>query len=148
MYNLFDMLTVVYKYKKLYERKCSSVMKKYDLRIADLDILYYIAHSGRKNLARDIADTGMSKANVSKSVEHLRRKGLVALSEDAEDRRCLHIEATDAALPVIHDIAMVREEMGESLSRGIAQEDKEAVVRVMSQIGENMNSELMNMIQQ
>lgn len=146
MYNLFDMLTVVYKYKKLYERKCCGIMKKYDLRIADLDILYYVAHSGQKNLAKDIADMGMSKANVSKSVEHLRRRGFVMLSEDTEDRRCLHIEVTREAQPVIRDITQVRRELGGSLSQGISQEDKEAVVRVMRQIGRNMNSELMKMM--
>ena len=146
MYNLFDMLTVVYKYKKLYEKKCSEIMRKYELRIADLDTLYYIAHSGQKNLAKDIADMGMSKANVSKSVEHLRRKGMVVLSEDEEDRRCLHIEVTEEAQPVIHDITRVRMEMGDTLSQGIEEADKEAVVRVMRQIGQNMNSELMKLM--
>ena len=74
MNNLFDMLTVVYKYKRLYERRCQAITKKYDLRVTDIDILYYVAHSGPRNLSRDIVDMGMSKANVSKSVEHLYQK--------------------------------------------------------------------------
>lgn len=142
MKNLFDMLTVVYKYKKLYERRCHDVMVKYDLRIADIDILYYIAHSGPKNLAKDIVDMGMSKANVSKSVEHLRQKGLVELCEDKVDRRCVHIELTCDAKDVIEEISSIRGEMGEVLTGGIADTDRQAVARVIQKINDNMADEL------
>lgn len=145
MYNLFDTLTVVYKYKKLYERRCQELMKKYDLRIADIDVLYYVAHSGNKNLAKDIADVGMSKANVSKSVEHLHQKGLVELCADKEDRRCVHIEPTENAELIIVEVERIRREMGISMSEGITQEDREAVVRVMHQLCENMSNELNEM---
>lgn len=143
--DLFSMLTVIYKYKKLYEKRCCEIMKEYELRIADLDILYYIAHSGSRNLAKDIVDLGMSKAHVSKSVDRLRRRELVVLREDKEDRRCVHIELTQKAMPVVNKLSVIRREMGESLSEGISYEDKEAVIRVMRQVGENMNIELMNM---
>lgn len=143
--DLFSMLTVVYKYKKLYEKRCCAVMKEYDLKIADLDILYYIAHSGPRNMARDIVDLGMSKANVSKSVDHLRKKGLVILTEDQEDRRCIHIEMTGKAEPVIREVTAIRSQMGDKLLSGIAGEDVEAVIRVMRQIGKNMNEELIDM---
>lgn len=142
MYNLFNMLAVVYRYKKLYERNCWEIMKKYDLRAADIDILYYVAHSGSENLSKNIVNMGMSKANVSKSVDHLREKDLVVLSEDREDRRCIHIEITENAVSPVREIEVIREEMGKRLSRGIAEKDKEAVVRVMRQLNENMNEEL------
>ncbi|MBE5882921.1 MAG: MarR family transcriptional regulator [Lachnospiraceae bacterium] len=142
MYNLFDTLTVIYKYKKLYERRCQGLMKKYDLRIADIDVLHHVAHSGKKNMARDIADEGMSKANVSKAVEHLHQKGLVELCADKEDRRCVHIEPTEEAREIILAVEDIRRDMGNSLSEGISKEDREAVVRVMHQLCNNMAKEL------
>ncbi len=145
MYNLFDTLTVIYKYKKLYERHCQGLMKKYDLKIADIDVLYYVAHSGKKNLAKDIVDGGMSKANVSKTVEHLHRKGLVELCADKEDRRCVHIEPTEDAKEIICEVENIRKDMGISLSKGISEDDREAVVRVMHQLCENMSHELYEM---
>lgn len=142
MYNLFDTLTVIYKYKKLYERHCQELMKKYDLRIADIDVLYYVTHSGGKNMAKDIADEGMSKANVSKSVEHLHQKGLVALCADREDRRCVHIEPTEGAKDIIIEVERIRKNMGNHLSEGISQEERETVVRVMRKLCDNMSQEL------
>lgn len=142
MYHLFDTMMVFYKYKKLYEKRCQGLMKKYDLRIADIDILHYVSHAGAKNLSRDIVDEGMSKANVSKSVEHLHRKGYVTLSEDREDRRCIHIALTDIAEPIVLEIDSIRQEMGTALAMGISQEDKEATFRVMEQLCKNMSHEL------
>lgn len=142
MYHLFDTLMVIHKYKKLYEKRCQGLMKKYDLRIADIDVLYYVSHAGTKNLSRDIVDEGMSKANVSKSVEHLHRKGYVTLAEDREDRRCIHIALTDMAEPIVMEIDSIRREMGTTLAVGISQEDKEATFRVMEQLCINMSHEL------
>ncbi|MDL2300897.1 MarR family winged helix-turn-helix transcriptional regulator [Lachnospiraceae bacterium OttesenSCG-928-D06] len=81
-------------------------MKRYDLRITDLDILFYIAHSGSK----DIVDIGMSKANVSKSVNHLRKENLVTLSEDQEDRRCVHIMITEDAHSIMRELDCIKKE--------------------------------------
>jgi len=145
MYILFEMLTVFYKYKRLYERRCCEIMKKNDLRISDLDILFFIANSGRKNLAKDIVDIGMSKANVSKSVDHLHQKKLVVLSEDPEDRRCIHIEVAKEAAPLIGEITAIREELARNLLDGVKQEDETVIVKVMQQIGDNINMELLNL---
>lgn len=145
MNDLFDMLTVVYKYKKLYEKRCQEIMKRYDLRIVDIDILYYVAHSGPRNLSKDIVDMGMSKANVSKSVEHLHQKGLVELTEDKEDRRCFHIELTAEAQEVIREVSKIRRALGTVLAEGVSEADREAVVRVLHKVNENMTRELFHM---
>ena len=142
MNNVFDTLAVIYKYKKLYERHCQGLMKEYDLRIADLDVLYYVSHSGHKNLAKDIVDEGMSKANVSKSVEHLRQKGLVELCADKEDRRCVHIEPTGEAEEIIIQIERIRKDMGASMFQGISEEDGRTVARVLHQLSDNLSNEL------
>lgn len=142
MYRMYDMLTVIHKYKKLYEKRCQGLMKKYDLRITDIEILNFVYHAGGKDLAKDIVDEGMSKANVSKSVEHLHQKGYVALYEDKEDRRCVHIKPTESSTPIIREIEMIREELGNALDMGITLEDKDAVFRVMQQLSRNMSHEL------
>ena len=139
---LFDMLTVLYKYKKLYERRCQDTMKKYDLRIADIDILYYVAHSGPRNRSKDIVDIGMSKANVSKSVENLYRKGFVELTEDKEDRRCVHIELTGQAYDVIGEVSHIRRSIEQCLMVEVTDADKEAVSRVFHRVNENVTEEL------
>lgn len=145
MYHLFDTLTVIHKYKRLYEKRCQGLMKKYDLKIADIDVLHFVSQAGGKNLAKDIVDEGMSKANVSKAVEHLHQKGYVALYEDKEDRRCVHIQPTKSAEPIVIEIEGIRREMASALAMGITKEDKEATFRVMKQLHQNMSQELIEL---
>lgn len=145
MYHLFDTLTVIHKYKRLYEKRCQGLMRKYDLKIADIDVLHFVSRGGEKNLAKDIVDEGMSKANVSKAVEHLHQKGYVALYEDKEDRRCVHIQPTDSAEPILAELEGIRREMAEALAKGITTEDKEAAVRVLQQMHRNMSKELIEL---
>ena len=142
MEKILDILTAFYKYKKIYEKRCQVIMKQYDLRLADLEILYYVSQAGPRNMAKDIVDMGMSKANVSKSVEHIRGKGYVALYEDKEDRRCVHIEVTEAAAPILKEVRQIREEMGKSLSEGIPREDIDIMKQVMQQMQLNLSREL------
>ncbi len=142
MEQILDILTVFYKYKKVYEKRCQVIMKEYDLRLADIEILYYVSQAGSKNMARDIVDLGMSKANVSKSVEHIREKGYVSLHEDKEDRRCVRIEVTEAAVPILEEVRQIREEIGKSLSEGIPRENIDTLKQVMHQMQLNLSREL------
>lgn len=142
MEKILDILTVFYKYKKVYEKRCQVIMKEYDLRLADIEILYYVSQAGSKNMAKDIVDLGMSKANVSKSVEHIREKGYVSLHEDKEDRRCVRIEVTEEAAPILEEVRQIREEIGKSLSEGISRENIDTLKQVMHQMQLNLSREL------
>ena len=142
MEQILDILTAFYKYKKVYEKRCQVIMKEYDLRLADIEVLYYVSRAGSKNMARDIVDLGMSKANVSKSVERIREKGYVTLYEDKEDRRCVHIEVTEAAGPILRAVRKIREEMGKSLSGNIPQEKIDTMKQVVCQMQLNLSKEL------
>lgn len=142
MEKILDILTAFYKYKKVYEKRCQVIMKQYDLRLADIEILYYVSQAGSKNMAKDIVDLGMSKANVSKSVDHIREKGYVTLYEDKEDRRCVHIEVTEAAEPILREVRQIRKEMGKALTEGIPRENIDTMKRVMQQMQQNLSREL------
>lgn len=142
MEKILDILTAFYKYKKVYEKRCQVIMKQYDLRLADIEILYYVSQAGSKNMAKDIVDLGMSKANVSKSVDHIREKGYVTLYEDKEDRRCVHIEVTEAAEPILQEVRQIRKEMGKALTEGIPRENIDTMKRVMQQMQQNLSREL------
>lgn len=143
MYDIFDLLLSLHKYRKLYEKKCYTIMKKYGLRIADLDTLYDISILGEKNLAKYIVDIQkMSKANISKSIDNLKKKKFISLAEDAEDRRCIHIIVSETGIPIINEIRAIREDISSVLLTGITNNDKEIVWRLVKQIDRNLEYEL------
>lgn len=122
-------------------------MHRYGLRAADLDILYYISVLGKNNLAKNIVDIGrMSKGNISKSVENLREKKYILLSEDLTDHRCIHINITPSGMPIIHELHLIREEISNVLLVGISKEDKRIVLGIMKQIETNLDREIKKVV--
>ena len=77
MDDLFELRITAMKLRKIYDMKCTEIMEKYELRRADVDILWLIYRSGNDKTARAIAETGMSKANISKSIENLKINNLI-----------------------------------------------------------------------
>lgn len=138
-----DILIFAQKCRRVYEKKCIGIMKKYDLRFSDLDILYHISIAGDRNLAKNLVSKGMSKANVSMSVENLKRKSLINLEEDEEDRRCLRINLTEDADPILEEVRAVKEEINNIIFQGINEEERATLGRVRARMEKNIQKEFL-----
>lgn len=138
-----DLLIFAQKCRRVYEKKCIGIMKKYDLRFSDLDILYHLSIAGDRNLAKNLVSKGMSKANVSMSVENLKKGSLINLEEDEEDRRCLRINLTEKAYPILKEVKAVKEEINNIIFRGITADECDTLERVRSRMEKNIQEEFL-----
>lgn len=138
-----DILVLAQKCRRVYEKKCIVIMKKYDLRFSDLDILYFLSIAGDRNLAKNLVDKGMSKANVSMSVENLKRERLIESEEDEEDRRCLRIHLTEKALPILKEVIEVKKKINNILFDGITEEDSDTLISAIVKMDNNIQKEFM-----
>lgn len=139
MDDLFELRITALKIKKLYDMKCTEIMEKYEIRRADVDILWMIYRSGNDKTARAIAATGMSKANISKSIENLRSNNLISLEPDISDRRYMHIHLKTDAYDIIDEIAKIKTKINNDLFAGISAEEKEIFKRIRNQLEHNIN---------
>ena len=71
------------KMRKLLDKKSEVIAQKYGVRNVELEILLFLYHSPCGDTAKDIVEEkNLSKAHISKSVDNLRAKGFVVLTED------------------------------------------------------------------
>ena len=85
-------LACVIHFKKFYDLSFKEQAKRYELQMIDIHILLFLKNNPSLNTARDIvACRGLSKSNVSNALEKLRRRGLMRLEEDSENRRIQRI---------------------------------------------------------
>ena len=142
MENSFDMLVTGQQFRKIMEKRCDRLSIKYHVRLVEMDILCYLSKAGIRDTARDImADMHISKAHISKSVEHLKDRGYLMLEEDEKDRRCIHLCITEKAKPLIREFAAERKQFLEKLFEGVTKEEKEVMLRTMTKILSNLNKE-------
>jgi DNA-binding MarR family transcriptional regulator len=143
MLNAFDILINGHQFKKLYEREFDWVMKKYNLKKIEIEILYFISQCGEHNTAKDIAKVQyISKAHISNSIEDLSNKKYISVLGDSTDRRYFHLSVTESARPVIEDIEKVREHLLSILFHNITEEESEFLLRISKKIVDNISEEL------
>lgn len=139
----YEILGTGQQLKKLMERACMQMMDVYGVRNVELEILFFLAHAGKQDTAKDISNTHhFSKAHISKSVDNLRQRGYIILAEDKEDHRCLHIQITPRGLPVIREYEQIRLQVVEKLFMGVTEEERSCMRNVLKKVMGNIDAEL------
>ena len=111
-------------FKKLLDERAGAFRQKYDMKKADVEILYFLSKCGVHNTSTDIHNhLMMNKGHISTAVEGLcQRKYLVAIP-DREDRRYIHYELTEMAKGIISEIVNIREAVTEAILEGVTEEE-------------------------
>lgn len=139
----FELLIMGQQFKKLYEKCYGHIMQTYGLKKIDIDVLYFLSHSGKQDTAKDIANLiYVSKAHVSKAIENLHQKALIDLIADPSDRRYVHIRISASGQPIVDEIKQIRTKTEKILFDGISPEDRELLLRLSYQIADNIDHAL------
>ena len=135
----FELLIMGQQFKKLYEKCYGHIMQTYGLKKIDIDVLYFLSHSGKQDTAKDIANLiYVSKAHVSKAIENLHQKALIDLIADPSDRRYVHIRISASGQQIVDEIKQIRDKTEKILFDGISPEDRELLLRLSYQIEYNI----------
>lgn len=139
----FELLIMGQQFKKLYEKCYGHIMQTYGLKKIDIDVLYFLSHSGKQDTAKDIANLiYVSKAHVSKAIENLHQKALIDLIADPSDRRYVHIRISASGQQIVDEIKQIRAKTEKILFDGISPEDRELLLRLSYQIADNIDRAL------
>lgn len=131
------------KMRKLLDKKSEVLTKKYGVRNVELEILLFLYHSPCGDTAKDIVEEkNLSKAHISKSVDNLRAKGFVILTEDENDRRKRHIELTEKAVEAAKDMLQVHNECKQVVMRYVTDDEKAVMNQVMEKMLRSLDEEL------
>lgn len=130
-------------YKKLKEVVYKPVTKDYSLSMFDIKVLLFLKDHDMYDTARDIVEIHyLTKSYVSKSIDTLIEKGYLKRKQDMHDRRCIHLELQDKALPVIAYVKVKQQELLEILFNGITEEEEHVIRGVAEKISSNIASVL------
>lgn len=143
MINELDLLMSGHQFKKFFEKKYEGIMKKYDLKKVEIEILNFITNCGENDTARDIATIQyISKAHISNSIDHLAHKKYISVIEDCQDRRRFHLRLTETAKPIIDEIEMIRNQIFEILFQNVTEDEKQVLIRITKKITQNISEDL------
>lgn len=124
---------------RLYDKMLKKVCTKYDLTIAEADIISFLQNNPEKDTAGDIVELRrLSKGAVSKAVESLIQKSLLERTEDAKDRRKIHLALKPQAGPVMESINEVRKDFVDTVLDGFTKEELKLYSLFFDRLFENI----------
>lgn len=131
------------KRQKLYESAMKDVKEKYQLSQVEVDILAFLHNNPGLDTAVDIVKYRMiPKANVSKAVESLNTRGLLAAVRDRADRRKVHLKAEPEAKEMVEEIIQAQSTFFGWLFEGFSEEELKSLDEIGKRIMRNMDKKI------
>lgn len=126
-------------FKKLLDEQIAELRQKYDMKKAELEILYFLSRCGNHNTSKDIHyQLMMNKGHISQAVDSLCKRNFVIAIPDRQDRRFIHYQLSNSAQKIVDEMAHKRQEMNRRMVEGISEEDLEVFRSVSAKIRENI----------
>lgn len=126
-------------FKKLLDEQIAELRQKYDMKKAELEILYFLSRCGEHNTSKDIHyQLMMNKGHISQAVDSLCKRNFVIAIPDRQDRRFIHYQLSNSAQQIVNEMAQKRQEMNRRMVEGISEEDLEVFRAVSAKIRENI----------
>ena len=127
-------------FKKLLEEQSAELRKKYNMKRAELEILYFLSKSGEHNTSTDIhRQLMMNRGHISQAVDNLCRRNYIIAIPDKNDRRYVHYEISDHAKELITEMTSRREAMNQKILEGVSEEELKIYREVSEKIRNNIN---------
>lgn len=135
-----DVLLQGGQFKKLLEEQSVELRQKYNIKRAELEILYFLSKCGTHNTSTDIhRQLMMNRGHISQAVDNLCRRDYIIAIPDKNDRRYVHYEISDHARELIQEMTKRREDMNQKILKGISDEKLKIYREVSEKIRENIN---------
>lgn len=127
------------KFRKLMEEQIGEIRKKYDMKKAELEILYFLSRCDGHNTSTDIHDQLlMNRGHISQAVDSLCKRKFISAIPDERDRRYVHYILLDSAREIVRELSAQYEELNGKILDGISEEELEIFQRVAAKIRNNM----------
>ena len=140
-----DMMLQGGQFKKLLEEQSVELRQRYDMKRAELEILYFLSRCGTHNTSTDIhRQLMMNRGHISQAVDNLCRRNYIIAIPDKNDRRYVHYEISDHARELVIEMTKKREAMNQKILRGVPEEKLKVYREVSEMIRANINDLIMD----
>ena len=126
-------------FKQLMNKKMDGVIREYDVKRVEIEILRFLAMSGERNTAADIHRyLDLNKGQISKTLEHLCTMHYLESMPDKKDRRYMHYILSEEAKELVRRINAIWDDMHQQIMSGIQAEDRAIFNKVLNHAMANM----------
>ncbi len=128
--------------QNLYEKSVMPVCKAYGLTYMEFTVLMFLRNNPKYDTAAQLVKIRrLSKSHVSMSVKSLQEKGLVKGIYHPGNQKTLHLQLTEASMPITEAGEAAQKAFGVALVRGFTPEEVSQLQYLTEKLHENMKQE-------
>ena len=128
-------------FKKMLDEQSAELRQKYNMKKAELEILYFLSQCGEHNTSTDIHyQLLMNKGHISQAVDSLCKRSFIVAVPDQRDRRYVHYVVMDSAQEIIDEMTKRREEVNRRIFEGVSEEELKVFREVSAKIKKNIKN--------
>lgn len=121
------------------------VCLKYDLTLAEIVVLLFLADNSEYDTAKDIVEKlKIAKSHVSYSVKNLEKRGFLTGRYEKDNHRTIHLQLCDSAVAVIDDARKIQRQFISALGEEFSQEELDEFKAYLQRVTKNINLYLKN----
>ncbi len=136
--NVWLALTQMLDVGKFFRTYCHRAVVDFGFSISEVDVLMSLRQHPEKNTVKGISETvHLSKGIISQAVESLRKKKVVTVKHDENDRRSLIVTLTGMAQPVLEKMREASNTFAKLIISGIPTELLDGAMGVVTQVYSN-----------
>lgn len=127
-------------FKKLLEEQSAELRQRYDIKNAELEILYFLSRCGEHDTSTDIhRQLMMNRGHISQAVDSLCRRNYIIAIPDQNDRRYVHYKVSAHAQELVTEMTERRESMNQKILKGISEEELKLYREISEKIKKNID---------
>ena len=133
--NVETMLACFSQLRRVYAASLNQKFAEENFSPSEISILFLLSNNPTITTGGQLTTVlGVSKGLVSRSLDSLLRRGLIAFEEDPRDRRVRHIALTEEAEPITARVRESVEEVNRRLLADISEEEVRQMEATMTKI--------------
>lgn len=134
----------IYRYlMKQYDERFVDLCKEYKVTQSEIDILLFFYNNPHYKYAWELTEVrGISKAQVSVSVDKLVKKGYIKREVDPNNRRCNILLLTEGSKEIVSKGLEIQKLFNDQMEKDINEEDFLTFNKVLGKMYENMGGKV------
>lgn len=138
-----EWISFINHFKQLYQLQFKSLANQYNLNMVEVHILLFLKNNPSLNTAKDIVNyRGLAKSNVSTSLESLRKRNLLTIEVDDDNRRIQRITLLEEANQIANKLREKQLALFKDLQKDFSKEE----IILMEQLVERMYQNMVDLL--
>ena len=114
---------------------------EYDLKIGQAGILFMLEHFGEMSQRELASKMNVTPPAITAAIGKMERLGYIRRKPDDKDQRIMRLSPTDKGKACLEHIKKVAKQMDELMFKGMSQEEKLLLRRLLLQMQKNLKEE-------